>query len=45
MMCLMVVAMAAMLVVEGVSSPETVQEAATAAAEEVEDWRGGWQVV
>jgi hypothetical protein len=32
-------------VVGGVCAPATVQEAAMVAAEEVDDWWGGWQVV
>jgi hypothetical protein len=44
MMCLAVVAVAAMLVVGGVSATETVVEVATAAAEEADDGRGGWRL-
>ncbi len=39
MMSLVVVVMAAMLGVGGVSAPATVEEAAMVAAEEVDDWR------
>jgi hypothetical protein len=40
-MCLTVVVVAAMTVCEGGSAMETVEEAATAAAEEADDGRGG----
>ncbi len=45
MMRLTVMAVVAMPVVGGVTAPARVQDAATAAAEEVEDWQGGWLVV
>jgi hypothetical protein len=44
MMCYTVMVVVAMLVVVKVSALAKVQEAATAAAEEVDDWRGGWQL-
>ncbi len=43
-MCVAVVAVAAMSVMGGGSVMATVEEAAMAAAEEADDWRGGWRL-